>query len=73
MGAIKNYPIDFPKRTLELIDSFNKREINYRLDVTLLMNCLLGLIVIAVETSKREKLMPGKVDAGLLKLLPYKL
>lgn len=73
MGAIREYKLEFPKRTIYLLDSFRKQEVDYRYDVTLLMNCLLGLIVLAVENSDREKLMPGKVDTGLLEMLPHKV
>lgn len=70
MGAIREYSLDFPKRTIHLLNTFREQNIDYHYDVTLLMNCLLGLIVVAVENSNREKLMPGKVDNGLLSVLP---
>lgn len=70
MGAIREYKLEFPQRTIHLLNSFRKKNVDYKYDVTLMMNCLLGLIVVAVENSKREKLMPGKVDKGLLAVLP---
>lgn len=73
MGAIKEYEIEFPSRTIHLLESFRNGHIDYKYDVTLLMNCLLGLIVVAVENSDREKLMPGLVDKGLLSVLPKKV
>lgn len=73
MGAIREYPIEFPVRTLYLLDSFRKGKVDYRYDVTLMMNCLLGLIVVAVENSNRKNLMPGNVDQGLLSVLPQKI
>jgi hypothetical protein len=73
MGTIKEYKLEFPKRTIHLLDSFRKKQVDYRYDVTLMMNCLLGLIVLAVENSDRDKLMPGKVDSGLLKMLPDRI
>lgn len=48
---MKNISIDFVERTLELIDNYNKEILceNNELDVTLYLNCLLGLIVLPRE------------------------
>jgi hypothetical protein len=73
MGAIREYKLEFPKRTIHLLNSFRSQQVDYKYDVTLMMNCLLGLIVVAVENSDRDKLMPGKVDDGLLAELPHRV
>lgn len=70
MGAVNNYNIEFPRRTLKLLQSFRDKKVDYNLNVTFLMNCLLGLIVTAVENSERQQLMAGNVDNDLLNLLP---
>jgi hypothetical protein len=73
MGAIREYKLEFPKRTINLLNSFREKNVDYRYDVTLMMNCLLGLVVLAVENSDRDKLMPGKVDNGLLSVIPDRI
>lgn len=70
MGAVNNYNTEFPKRTLKLLKSFQDKKIDYKLNVTFLMNCLLGLIVTAVENSERRQLIVGNVDDKLLNFLP---
>jgi len=70
MGAVNNYSTEFPKRTLKLLKSFQDKKIDYKLNVTFLMNCLLGLIVTAVENSERRQLIIGNVDDELLNFLP---
>lgn len=70
MGAVNNYNTEFPKRTLKLLKSFQDKKIDYKLNVTFLMNCLLGLIVTAVENSERRQLIVGNVDDELLNFLP---
>ncbi len=73
MGAVHNYSTEFPKRTLQLLKSFQDKKIDYNLNVTLLMNCLMGLIVTAVENSERKQLITGNVDDELLNLFPDKV
>ena len=73
MGEINNYSTEFPTRTLKLLNSFQEANIDYNLNVTFLMNCLLGLIVTAVENSNRRKLIKGNVDDQLLNFLPDEL
>lgn len=70
MGAVNNYSTEFPKRTLKLLKSFQDKKIDYKLNVTFLMNCLLGLIVTAVENSERRQLIQGNVDDEMLGFLP---
>lgn len=64
MGAVNNYNTEFPKRTLKLLKSFQDKKIDYKLNVTFLMNCLLGLIVTAVENSERRQLIVGNMEEG---------
>jgi len=73
MGAVNNYNTEFPQRTLKLLKSFQDKKIDYNLNVTFLMNCLLGLIVTAVENSERRQLIVGNADEELLDLLPASL
>jgi len=70
MGAVNNYSTEFPKRTLKLLKSFQDKKIDYKLNVTFLMNCLLGLIVTAVENSERRHLITGNVDDEMLSFFP---
>lgn len=70
MGAVNNYSTEFPKRTLKLLKSFQEKKIDYKLNVTFLMNCLLGLIVTAVENSERRQLIQGNVDDEMLVFIP---
>lgn len=70
MGAVYNYSTEFPIRTLKLLKSFQSKKIDYNLNITFLMNCLLGLIVTAVENSERRQLITGNVDDELLSFLP---
>ncbi len=70
MGAVNNYSTEFPRRTLKLLESFQAKKIDYNLNVTFLMNCLLGLIVTAVENSERRQLITGNVDDEMLSFLP---
>lgn len=70
MAAINDYSNEFPRRTLKLLRSFMDHDINYDLDVTFLMNCILGLIVTAVEDSVRRDLIQGNVDNEMLNSFP---
>lgn len=70
MGAVDNYSVEFPRRTLKLLQSFEAKNIDYNLNVTFLMNCLLGLIVTAIENSERRQLINGNVDDEMLSFLP---
>jgi hypothetical protein len=48
-----NYPKDFVKRTKNLIEShYEYIKTNSKLEVTFLINCLLGLIVVVAENNK---------------------
>lgn len=70
MGAVSDYNAEFPIRTLRLVETFQSKNVDYTLNVTLLMNCLLGLIVVAVENSDRRQLITGNLDDEFLDLLP---
>jgi hypothetical protein len=72
MGKI-TYDKEFVGRTIDLLDSFYSRNVNYELNATMLYNCMLGLIVTAVENANRNKLLKDKVDKGLLSVLPEDL
>lgn len=63
-----NYSEDIVKRTIELLQTrFDDIAQQDELEVTFLMNCLLGLIVTVVENKKeRKQLFTGTVDAELV-------
>lgn len=74
MAEIKNYKIDFIKRTNEILTTEyqNFKEIDR--EVTFLLNCLLGLIV-TISENEQEKLrvFKGKIDDEFLSLIPDKV
>ncbi len=49
----KNYPVEFVERTVELINKLSSEAKKENLDVTFLMNCMLGLIVATNENIKK--------------------
>lgn len=65
MGIYENFDIDFAKRTLRIIEQYEERvpkgKENY--EVTLLINCLLGLLVLPHE--RRIDVIPDVPDADL--------
>jgi len=71
MTEIKNYPIDFIKRTQEiLLEHYQHFEDKDR-EVTFLLNCLLGLIITIAENKKREEtIFKGNIDEQFLSLIP---
>lgn len=74
MSAIGYYPIDFVKRTKDLVlknfDKFKDEDS----EVTFLLNCLLGLIVSVSENEKKSnKTFKGKIDDDFLLNLPDKI
>jgi len=74
MSEITNYPIDFVKRTKDLLndnfDYFKDKDS----EVTFLLNCLLGLIVNVSENEKKSnKTFKGKIDDDFLSNLPEKI
>ena len=46
---IHNYPKEFVERTLNLLDQFYDEARSKELEVTFLLNCLLGLIIATYE------------------------
>jgi hypothetical protein len=74
MGAIKNYKIDFIKRTKEILEeNFQNFEEKDR-EVTFLLNCLLGLIVTISENEKTEKkVFKDNIDNDFLTMIPNKI
>jgi len=74
MTAIKDYKIDFIKRTKEMLEenyeSFKEKD----KEVTFLLNCLLGLIVSISENEKKgNEVFKGNIDDDFLILLPDKI
>jgi len=75
MGSNYDYPNEFVKRTLRLLKEnfhiFNEKDI----EVTLLLNCLLGLIVTVRENKKRNKLsfFDDDIDDHFLTFVPAKV
>jgi hypothetical protein len=52
---VKNYKIDFVQRTLELLKTnYGRIQEDLHLEVTFLMNCLLGLIVTVTENKESK-------------------
>jgi len=74
MTELKNYKIDFIKRTNEILeDNFESFREKDR-EITLLLNCLLGLIVTISENEKKEKkVFKNNIDDCFLALIPDKL
>lgn len=58
MGLYKNIDVDFAKRTLRIIEQYDltKQRGRENFEVTLLVNCLVGLLVLPHE--RRMKLIP---------------
>jgi hypothetical protein len=75
MGSIEDYPIEFVRRTKEILqkkfDYFKKEEDR---EVTFLLNCLLGLIVtVSEEENRKLKVFKGKIEDDFLDLVPKKI
>ena len=49
MTAIKNYPKDFVERTIRLLKELDPEAKKIDLEVTFLLNCLLGMVVSVLE------------------------
>lgn len=52
MAEMKNFKRDFVKRTIEILD---KNYENTEYEVTLLLNCLLGMVSLPIEDKKSSK------------------
>lgn len=74
MSSIENYPFDIVVRTKRIInESYNYFE-KKDLEVSLLMNCLLGLIVVVSENKKLfNSIFPGKIDQSFSHYIPDKI
>ncbi len=75
MGAITYYPIEFIKRTQEILEEdflhFKAKDKDKDREVTFLMNCLLGLIVtVSEEENRKRKVFKDEIDDGFLDLVP---
>jgi hypothetical protein len=73
MSAIENYPIDFVKRTRDLLINNFEQFKDKDLEVTFLLNCLLGLIVSVSENKESNSIFNEKMDDEFLKILPEKI
>lgn len=74
MTAIEKYKIDIVKRTKEILDENYKSFEEKDREVTLLLNCLLGLIVAISENEKRKKkVFKDNIDDYFLSLIPDKV
>ena len=56
MSEIRKYPLDFVKRTMKLYDTLYNEALDNDLEVTLLLNCLLGFIVAIKESDQNNKI-----------------
>jgi HEPN pEK499 p136 len=74
MSSIKNYKIDFVKRTKELLQDNFDDFIEKDKEVTFLLNCLLGLIITVSENEKKTNLaFQGLIDDDFLSFIPEKV
>jgi hypothetical protein len=74
MTASKDYPIDFIKRTQEILTDYYQDFQSKDREVTFLLNCLLGLIITIAESEKRkERIFKGNIDDSFLLLIPDKI
>jgi hypothetical protein len=68
---IIDYPKEFVERTLELVNTmYADIQNNKKLEVTFLMNCLLGLIVPIVENKQIMKLFNKNIDDEFADKIP---
>lgn len=74
MSEIKNYKVDFIKRTNEILTTEYKSLQEKDREVTFLLNCLLGLIItISENEQKKLRVFKGKIDNEFLSLIPDKV
>lgn len=74
MAEIKNYKVDFIKRTNEILTTEYKNFKEKDREVTFLLNCLLGLIVTISENEQKKLcIFKGKIDDEFLSLIPDKV
>lgn len=74
MTAIKNYKLDFIKRTKEILERKYQDFENEDREVTFLLNCLLGLIITISENEKKKQtVFIGNIDESFMKLIPNKI
>ncbi len=74
MSSIENYPIQFIKRTREILSSHYKSFEEKDREATFLLNCLLGLIITVSENEqKKSTVFKGTIDEEFLKLIPNKI
>lgn len=74
MSSIENYKINFIKRTQEILIAEYKSFQEKDREVTFLLNCLLGLIVVISENEQKKlRVFKGKIDDEFLSLVPDKV
>jgi hypothetical protein len=71
MSSIKYYKIEFVERTLKLLErTFEDIKKEQGLEVTFLMNCLLGLIVTVAENEQSKNLFNGYINDNFADKIP---
>ena len=77
MSEAKNYPLDFVKRTIKLINDIEPFAKDEKLEVTFLLNCMLGMIVSVHENTsntKQGEIFKTKLNSTELKdVVPKKI
>ena len=76
MTALRNYPKEFVERTTQLLEKIEPKAKEEGLEITLLLNCLLGMVVTALENVDRCKkgVFNKKLHSEELKpLIPKKI
>ncbi len=74
MTAIKNYKIDFIKRTKEILEGNYQYFQNKDREVTFLLNCLLGLIIAISENEKKKRtVFKENIDDSFIEFIPDKI
>ena len=76
MTAIKDYPKEFVERTLELLEKVYPSAKTHELEVTFLLNCLLGLIIATYEkldSCKEGFFNKRLVDDEVFEFVPHNI
>ena len=63
---IKNYPKEFVERTIRLLEELEPKAKEIELEVSFLLNCLLGMVVSVLENL--NKLDKGQYDKSLFSI-----
>ncbi len=71
MSSIEKYPVEFVRRTKEILNEHYPYFEQKDREVTFLLNCLLGLIITSFENAPKDKgLFNSEIDGEFLELLP---